>query len=78
MPSKYKVEQFKAKSADGTMIPYFVVAPKNMQANGKNPTLMYAYGGFELSSLPNYSGVIGNAWLEKWWCVRISKYSGWW
>jgi len=63
--SKYKVEQFKAKSKDGEMIPYFVVSAKNTTLNGKNPTLLYAYGGFESSEEPFYSGVIGQAWLEK-------------
>ena len=62
--SKYKVWQHEAKSKDGTMIPYFVVGPKDMDPNGKNPTLLYAYGGFESSSLPFYSATWGNAWLE--------------
>lgn len=61
---KYKVEQFKVKSNDGTLVPYFVVSSKNMKYDGTNPTLLYAYGGFEYSSVPFYSGVIGNAWLE--------------
>jgi prolyl oligopeptidase len=63
--SKYKVTQYKAPAPDGTMIPYFVVSSKSIEFNGKNPTLLYAYGGFEVSSLPTYSGTIGNAWLEK-------------
>lgn len=63
--AKYKVEQFKAKSNDGEMIPYFVVSAKNTVLNGNNPTLLYAYGGFESSSEPFYSGVIGQSWLEK-------------
>lgn len=62
--SKYTVEQIKAKSADGTMVPYFIVYPKNMVNNGKNPTLLYAYGGFESSMLPYYSGVMGKGWLD--------------
>jgi prolyl oligopeptidase len=62
--SIYKVEQYKAISTDGTMVPYFVVAAKGMKYDGKNPTLLYAYGGFEVPMLPSYSGVIGNAWLE--------------
>ena len=47
------------------MIPYFVVSSKNTVLNSKNPTLLYAYGGFESSEEPFYSGVIGQAWLEK-------------
>lgn len=62
--SKYKVEQYKVKSTDGTLVPYFVVASKNVKYDGKNPTLLYAYGGFEVPMLPSYSAVIGNAWLE--------------
>lgn len=62
--NKYKVEQHKAKSKDGTLIPYFVVSSKSLKTDGKNPTLLYAYGGFEIPSLPSYSGIIGNAWLE--------------
>ncbi len=62
---KYKVQQFEAVSKDGTKIPYFVVSNKNTQFNGKNPTLLYAYGGFELPQLPYYNAVMGTAWLEK-------------
>jgi prolyl oligopeptidase len=62
--SKYKVEQLQAKSTDGTMIPYFVVSSKTAVNNGNNPTLLYAYGGFEASMQPYYSGVMGNCWLE--------------
>jgi prolyl oligopeptidase len=62
--SKFKIEQYKVKSKDGTLIPYFVVSSKTLKANGKNPTLLYAYGGFEVSSRPNYSAITGTAWLE--------------
>jgi len=62
--SKYKVEQFKAKSEDGTLVPYFVISSKSLKLDGKNSTLLYAYGGFESSSTPFYLGTIGSAWLE--------------
>ncbi len=62
--SKYTVEQIKAKSTDGTMIPYFIVYKKDIEMNSKNPTLLYAYGGFEASMLPYYSGVMGKGWLD--------------
>ncbi|MFN5865528.1 MAG: prolyl oligopeptidase family serine peptidase [Candidatus Kapaibacterium sp.] len=57
-----EVEQFKARSKDGTLVPYFVVRAKGA---GPGPTLLYAYGGFEAPMLPYYSGVMGNAWLAK-------------
>jgi prolyl oligopeptidase len=47
------------------MIPYFVVSSSNMPLDSRNPTLLYAYGGFEVSSRPSYSGITGTAWLEK-------------
>lgn len=59
------VEQFQATSADGELIPYFVVKPADFEANGANPTLLYGYGGFEVSRTPAYSGVIGSAWLAR-------------
>jgi prolyl oligopeptidase len=59
------VEQFEAVSNDGTKVPYFVVHPKQMKYNSANPTLLTAYGGFELSMTPEYSGLIGKLWLER-------------
>jgi len=60
-----KTEQFEATSRDGTKIPYFVVTPKGFKADGTAPTLLYGYGGFELSEVPRYSGVLGTAWLAR-------------
>ena len=59
------VSQHEAVSADGTRIPYFEVARKDLSADGKNPTLLYGYGGFEISMLPSYRPAVGAAWLEK-------------
>jgi prolyl oligopeptidase len=59
------VEQLEAKSKDGTMVPYFVVRRKDLKYNGANPTLMTAYGGFQVSNAPFYSGVLGKLWLER-------------
>jgi prolyl oligopeptidase len=58
------VEQFEATSKDGTKVPYFVVHRKDIVYNGENPTLLNAYGGFEVSETPNYSAVGGKLWLE--------------
>jgi prolyl oligopeptidase len=60
-----KTEQFEATSRDGTKIPYFVVTPKGFRADATAPTLLYGYGGFELSEVPRYSGVLGTAWLAR-------------
>src|SRR4029077_8271472 len=58
------VDQYEATSSDGTSIPYFVIRPKTMKLDGSNPTLLYAYGGFQASMLPAYSAAIGKIWLE--------------
>ena len=61
---KYKVNQFMSKSKDGTLIPYFMVSSKTMKADGNNATLLYAYGGFEISQEPFYSATFGTSWLD--------------
>jgi len=63
--SGFVVEQFEAVSKDDTKIPYFVVHNREMKSDGSNPTLLYGYGGFEVSINPGYSPVIGTSWLEK-------------
>ena len=59
------VEQREATSKDGTQVPYFVVHRKNMQWDGSNPTLLTAYGGFEVANTPSYTPVVGKLWLER-------------
>ncbi|NGP54161.1 S9 family peptidase [Thioalkalivibrio sp. XN8] len=59
------VAQYEAMSADGERIPYFVVMPPGFEADGQNPTVIFAYGGFEVPYLPSYSGITGSAWLER-------------
>jgi len=61
---KYEVKQYKARSKDGTMVPYFMVYPKGMKNDGTNPTLVNAYGGFEISSRPFYAAAFGVSWLD--------------
>jgi len=62
--SKDIVEQLEATSKDGTKVPYFVVHRKDIAYDGSNPTLMTAYGGFQVSETPRYSGLTGKLWLE--------------
>ena len=52
--------QYEARSRDGTMIPYFVVRHKGIK--GPKPTLLYGYGGFEISETPTYSANFGKLW----------------
>src|SRR5689334_13227055 len=58
-----EVTQNFVASADGTMIPYFVVGHRHSSAPGK--TLLGGYGGFENSSVPGYGGVLGRLWLSR-------------
>ncbi len=60
--SNHQVQRFEVASKDGVMIPYFVVSHKNTVFNGKNPTLIYGYGGFEVSLGPGYKF---GEWLEQ-------------
>ena len=59
------VEQHEATSKDGTKIPYFIVKPQGMKMDGTTPTLLYGYGGFQVSQLPSYLSVTGKTWLER-------------
>ena len=61
----YAVSQFTAQSPDGTHVPYFVVMRKDAPLDGTHPTLLYGYGGFEVSLTPFYSGTTGEAWLAQ-------------
>ena len=63
--SRDTVDQYEATATDGTKIPYFVVHPKTMKLDGNTPTLLYAYGGFQVSMLPVYSPTNGKLWLEQ-------------
>jgi prolyl oligopeptidase len=58
-------EQMEAVSKDGTKVPYFIVHPAGMKLDGSNPTILYAYGGFQISETPRYSGTMGKLWLER-------------
>ncbi|HEX3673771.1 MAG TPA: prolyl oligopeptidase family serine peptidase [Rhizomicrobium sp.] len=61
--SKLISEQFFATSKDGTQIPYFVTRAKNLA--GPAPTVLYGYGGFEVSETPVYSANFGMLWLSR-------------
>ena len=62
-PSAYDVNQEWFKSKDGTRVPMFVVHKKGVTKNGKNPTLLTAYGGFNVSLTPSFSRT-AYLWME--------------
>lgn len=59
------ISQHFTTSKDGTQVPYFMVAPKAIALDGNNPTLLYGYGGFEISLTPAYSAGVGRGWLSQ-------------
>jgi prolyl oligopeptidase len=70
LPSRFDAaglewKQFEATSADGTRVPYFLVSRKNLPLDGTTPTLLYGYGGFEISLTPQYLGALGKVWLGR-------------
>jgi prolyl oligopeptidase len=62
--STHVTEQFEATSSDGTMIPYFVTRPRDMAMDGSAPTILFGYGGFQISFPPAYKPEMGKLWLE--------------
>jgi prolyl oligopeptidase len=70
------VEQREARSADGTLVPYFLVMKKGLSRDSKNPTLLYGYGGFEVSLTPAYSATAGSCWLEQGGVYAVANIRG--
>jgi prolyl oligopeptidase len=73
-------EQFFARSKDGTRVPYFVVWPKGVgadnPADGSTPTLLYGYGGFEVSLQPWHSAAFGSAWFARGGALAVANIRG--
>ncbi len=75
-PDGMRVEQHFATSHDGTRVPYFLVLPAGFEAGGKTPTLLYGYGGFEVSMAPSYSAVLGSSWLARGGAYALANIRG--
>ena len=70
------VEQHEATSADGTKVPYFLVRRGDAPRDGTTPTLLYGYGGFQISQLPSYSAIRGKLWLERGGAFAVANTRG--
>lgn len=81
LPAKFDasgivVEQHEAVSSDGTKIPYFLVHRKDIKPDGSTPTVLNAYGGFQVSETPFYSGFYGKLWLERGGAFALANIRG--
>lgn len=75
--SKYEAKQVFVDSPDGTKVPIFVVHKKGITLDGSNPTMLYGYGGFNVSEQPYFSA-IQTVWLDMGgvWCVANIRGGG--
>ena len=71
----YTVQQQFYPSKDGTQIPLFIIHRNNLQRNGENPTLLYGYGGFNISVMPSFSAS-RILWLEQGGVLAIANLRG--
>ncbi len=63
-PSRYETQRLFFRSKDGTRVPIFITHRKGLENNGANPTMLYAYGGFDIATLPAFRPDLP-AWLER-------------
>ncbi|MBT6104638.1 MAG: S9 family peptidase, partial [Verrucomicrobia bacterium] len=71
-----QVSQHTVRSADGEAVPYFVIHRKGLKLDGSTPTILYGYGGFEISLKPSYSATIGKLWLERGGAYAVANIRG--
>jgi len=74
-PSAYQVDQIWYASKDGTKVPMFVFHRKGLELNGKNPTLLTGYGGFNISETPKFAGE-RYLWLERGGVFAVANLRG--
>jgi len=74
-PSDYNTEQVFYKSKDGTIVPMFITFKKGVERNGANPTILYGYGGFNISQTPGFNPT-NIAWLENGGIYAVANIRG--
>ena len=72
----YEVRQYETPSKDGTSIPYFLVARKDLSPTGQTPTILRGYGGFEVPYTPEYLPADGYAWLDRGGAIAVANIRG--
>jgi len=74
-PGAYETRQIFYKSKDGTRVPMFISGRKGLELDGANPTLLYAYGGFDIAVTPNFAPYIA-AWMELGGVMAVANLRG--
>jgi prolyl oligopeptidase len=74
-PSRYEVKQVFYPSKDGTRVPMFLANKKGVELNGANPTLLYGYGGFNISLTPGFS-ISRVQWMEMGGVLAVANLRG--
>lgn len=74
-PNDYETKQVFYPSKDGVKVPMFLVYKKGLQLNGRNPVMLYGYGGFNVSSLPGFSATLV-PWLEQGGVYAVANLRG--
>ncbi len=71
----YESKQVFYESKDGTKIPMIITYKKGIQMNGKNPTILYGYGGFNISMHPSFS-IVNTVWMEQGGIYAVANLRG--
>jgi prolyl oligopeptidase len=73
--SAYELKQVRCQSKDGTSVPMFILTKKGLARDGKTPTLLYGYGGFDISLTPSYDPDL-RIWLDRGYVYAVANLRG--